>query len=74
MQKKSVSEVKYVELVNEEVIRHPKYKDGTKVLKVNINKKSGFDFFADPLADRQEQEQVIIEAREFIDKKYSCKE
>jgi hypothetical protein len=70
MAKEMVSKEKFVELVNEEVIRHPKYKDGTKVLEINPNRNSGFDFYADPAADRNEQEQLIIEAREFIEKKY----
>ena len=74
MAKEIVSAQRYVELVNEEVVRHPKYKDGTKVLEVTPNRNCGFEFFADPAADRQEQEAVIIEAREFVDTKYDHRE
>ncbi len=70
MSKEIVSKERFVELVNEEVIRHPKYKDGTKVLEINANRACGFDFYVDPAADRKEQEAVIIEARGFIGKKY----
>jgi len=73
MTKEIVSKEKFVELVNEEVIRHPKYKDGTKVLELNPNRSSGFDFYTDPAADRHEQEAIIVEAREFINKKYGYK-
>jgi hypothetical protein len=70
MAKETVSREKFIELINEEVIRHAKYKDGTKVLEMNPNRNCGFDFYADPAADRKEQEEIIIEAKEFIEKKY----
>jgi hypothetical protein len=70
MAKELISKEYFVELVNEEVLRHPKYKDGTKVLEINPNRETGFDFRADPAADRQEQAEVVREAAGFIGGKY----
>lgn len=70
MSKEIVSRDRFVELVNEEVIRHPKYKDGTKVLEINTARACGFEFYVDPAANRKEQEGVIVEAKAFIGKKY----
>lgn len=66
MSKEIVSKERFVELVNEEVIRHPKYKDGTRVLEINPARECGFEFYADPAANRKGQETVIIEASGFI--------